>query len=63
MLWWDGSREIANVVMLAVCSSVVGACWLASMHFIFQGTFHGACLRPRDGPTVPPRVAVQAFPG
>jgi hypothetical protein len=45
MLWWGGSFELANIVILAVCGGVVGLCWFVTMRFIFQGTR----LLPRDG--------------
>jgi hypothetical protein len=44
MLWWSGSLELANIVILAICGGVVGACWFTAMHFIFQG----AGLLPRE---------------
>jgi len=45
MLWWNGSFELANIVILAICGGVVGTCWFVAMRFIFQG----AGLLPRDG--------------
>ena len=45
MLWWNGSLELANIVILAICGGVVGTCWFVAMRFIFQGTG----LLPRDG--------------
>ncbi len=38
MLWWNGSFELANIVILAICGGVVGVCWFVAMRFIFQGT-------------------------
>jgi hypothetical protein len=43
MLWWNGSLELANIVILAICGGVVGACWFVAMRFIFEG----AGLLPR----------------
>ena len=53
MLWWCGSFELANVVILAICGGVVGLCWFVAMRFIFQGS----CLLPRDG-----RASARAAP-
>ena len=45
MLWWGGSFELANIVILAICGGVAGVCWFVAMRFIFQG----AARLPRDG--------------
>jgi hypothetical protein len=36
MLWWSGSPEPANIVILAICGGVAGMCWFVATRFIFR---------------------------
>jgi len=36
MLWWSGSFDRANVIILAICGAVVGYAWYRAMRWHFQ---------------------------
>jgi hypothetical protein len=36
MLWWSGSFEPANVIILAVCGSIAGYAWYRIMRWQFR---------------------------
>jgi hypothetical protein len=36
MLWWSGSYEPANIIILAVCGSVAGYLWYRMMRWCFR---------------------------
>ena len=38
MLWWGGSFERANVILLAICGIVAGYVWYRAMRWQFQRT-------------------------
>jgi uncharacterized membrane protein (DUF4010 family) len=36
MLWWSGSFDRANVIILAICGSAVGYVWYRAMRWQFE---------------------------
>jgi hypothetical protein len=42
MLWWSGSLDPANVIILAICGAAAGYFWYRAMRWIFTGA---ACAR------------------
>jgi hypothetical protein len=36
MLWWSGSPDRVNVIMLAICGVVVGYAWYRAMRWQFR---------------------------
>ena len=45
MLWWSGTYELANLVILSVCGAVAGYFWYRAMRW----SFRRMNLLPRDG--------------
>ena len=45
MLWWSGSFDRVNVMMLTICGSAVGYAWYRAMRWQFQRRG----LLPRNG--------------
>jgi glycopeptide antibiotics resistance protein len=44
MLWWSGSFDRANVIILTICGIVAGYVWYRCMRWYFQRT----CSLPRN---------------
>ena len=40
MLWWSGSFDPANIIILAICGTAAGYIWYRVMRWLFQR--HGA---------------------
>jgi len=36
MIWWSGSYDAVNIVILTICGSVVGYLWYRAMRWQFQ---------------------------
>jgi hypothetical protein len=36
MLWWSGSLDLANVIILAICGSAAGYVWYRVMRWQFE---------------------------
>jgi hypothetical protein len=36
MLWWSGSYDPANVIILAICGSIAGYLWYLAMRWWFR---------------------------
>jgi hypothetical protein len=45
MLWWSGSFDLANIIILAICGSLAGYAWYRVMRWQFRRTG----LLPPDG--------------
>ncbi|QWG14393.1 hypothetical protein KMZ29_06895 [Bradyrhizobium sediminis] len=50
MLWWGGSFERANVILLMICGIVAGYVWYRAMRWQFQRT---GMLPRNEGPADP----------
>jgi hypothetical protein len=44
MLWWSGSFDWVNIIMLTICGAVVGYAWYRAMRWQFRRSG----LLPRD---------------
>ena len=38
MLWWSGSFDRVNIIMLAICGAAAGYLWYRAMRWWFQRT-------------------------
>jgi hypothetical protein len=38
MLWWSGSFDLANIIILAICGSLAGYAWYRVMRWQFRRT-------------------------
>ena len=36
MLWWSGSSDRVNIMVLAICGVLVGYAWYRAMHWQFR---------------------------
>jgi hypothetical protein len=36
MLWWSGSFDLANIIILAICGSLAGYAWYRVMRWQFR---------------------------
>jgi hypothetical protein len=48
MLWWSGSYDRANVIILTICGSIAGYLWYLAMRWWFRRI----SLLPRNGDSV-----------
>lgn len=48
MLWWSGSYDRANVIILTICGSIAGYLWYLAMRWWFRRIN----LLPRNGDSV-----------
>jgi hypothetical protein len=55
MLWWSGTHDPANIIILAICGSITGYVWYRAMRWWFQR------MRPA-GRDVPAHPASRARP-
>jgi hypothetical protein len=44
MLWWSGSYDPANIIILAICGSIAGYVW----YYALRWSFRRMHLLPRD---------------
>ena len=47
MLWWSGSFDLANIIILAICGGVAGYAWYRVMRWQFRRT---SLLPPDEQP-------------
>ena len=45
MLWWSGSYDVANIIILAACGAIAGYAWYRAMRW----SFRRMSLVPHDG--------------
>jgi len=53
MLWWSGSLDRANVIILTICGAVAGYLWYLAMRRLFARMHLGAARESTDAPKTP----------
>jgi hypothetical protein len=53
MLWWSGSLDRANVIILTICGAVAGYLWYLAMRWLFARPRLGAAGEGTDAPKIP----------
>ena len=51
MLWWSGSFDWVNVIMLTICGAAVGYAWYRAMRWQFRRS--GLLPRDENSPQAP----------
>jgi hypothetical protein len=61
MVWWSGSVQLANVVILAICGVMVGYFWYLGMRWFFQRAQRSAVANGNADDCGPPRNGLHAW--
>jgi hypothetical protein len=61
MVWWSGSIQPANVVILAICGVMVGYFWYLGMHWFFQSAPRSPAANGDADDRGPPRRGLHAW--
>jgi hypothetical protein len=57
MIWWSGSLDRVNIVMMSVCGAAVGYLWYLGMRWYFRR----ARMIPAEHDNGPPRRSLRAW--
>jgi hypothetical protein len=61
MVWWSGSVQPANVVILVICGVMVGYFWYLGMRWFFQRAERSLVANGNADDRGPPRNGLQAW--
>ena len=53
MLWWSGSLDRANVIILTICGAVAGYLWYLAMRWLFACMHLGGAGESTGAPKIP----------